>query len=103
MTKRYDEEFKTQAVELMNEIGAKATEARLGVSVKTLYSWRQTKRIHEGSQSKRSDEELSAANRRLERENEELRQANTILKKAMGLVTQGTLSQGTTQGFFAKG
>jgi len=83
--KRYGEEFKEEALGLMKEIGAKETGRKLDVSEKTLYGWRRAK---EQAQGPVSDGTAEAKLRQLEKENDELRRANEILKKAMGFLAR---------------
>lgn len=81
----YSEEFKAEAIRLSDEIGNKKAAAQLGIPYFTLADWRnhskhKPKVIH----PEMSDEEIRARNRQLERENAELREANEILKDALG-------------------
>ena len=87
MKPKYTKEFKEQAVSLAEETSIKETSARLGVTTKTLYRWRQEKRLEGSPQAMKGD--LEKQNRELRKENEELRQANAILKKAMGFFVKG--------------
>ena len=75
-----------QALALTEEMGAKAASQKLGVSEKTIYTWRQAKRL---AQAPKAQGDLETQNRALKKENEELRQANAILKKAMGFFVKG--------------
>lgn len=86
--RKYDKEFKEEAVKLSNEIGVKQTAAQLGVPYYSLAEWRQ-KRKNYGDHAFVSsgvcrDAPLSENERRLMRENAELRKANEILKDALG-------------------
>lgn len=87
MKSNYTKEFKDQALSLVAESSVKEVSERLGITTKTLYRWRQEKRLEGSPQAMRSD--LEKQNRELRKENEELRQANTILKKAMGFFVKG--------------
>jgi len=89
MPRRYDKEFKLEAVRMTSEPGvtAKDVEQRLGIGRGVLSRW---KREHnkDGSQAfpgkgrlKPEDEEL----RRLKRECERLRRERDILKKAVAI------------------
>lgn len=89
----YTEEFKREAVRLMETSGkAVAQVARdLGVNDNNLYRWRGLY----GSQDQRSTNgspvsaaQLEAELKRLRRENEVLRQERDILKKAMSIVSR---------------
>ena len=81
--KRYSNEFKEEALELSKEIGVRQVSEKLGITQKTLYTWRRKKRLA-GEWANRSGEPDTERIKRLEKENDELRQANEILKKAMG-------------------
>ena len=87
MVKKYSEKFKTQALALARETSVKNASEKLGGSIKTIYSWRQAKRLAEGPEQQKGD--LEAQNRELRRQNEKLFQANQILKKAMGFFVKG--------------
>lgn len=81
----YSEEFKAEAMRLSDEIGSKKAAAQLGIPYYTLADWRnhskhKTNEIH----PELSEEEIRARNRQLERENAELKEANEILKDALG-------------------
>ncbi len=81
--KRYSNEFKEEALLLAKEIGVRQTSEKLGVAQKTLYKWQREKRLT-GQLSNRVVESDAERIKRLEKENDELRQANEVLKKAMG-------------------
>ena len=81
--KRYSKEFKEEALLLAKEIGVRQTSEKLGVAQKTLYKWQREKRLA-GQLSNRVVESDAERIKRLEKENDELRQANEVLKKAMG-------------------
>jgi transposase len=83
--KRYGEEFKEEAVALAKEIGVKEAGQKLNVSEKTLYGWRKGKGH---AQSRTSVEATEARVKQLEKEIDELRRANEILKKAMGFLAR---------------
>ncbi len=87
MNSKYTKEFKEQAISLAEDSSIKEVSQRLGVTTKTLYRWRQEKRLQGSPQAMRGD--LEKQNRELRKENEELRQANMILKKAMGFFVKG--------------
>lgn len=87
MTTKYSDEFKNEALALARETSVSNASAKLGVSTKTIYGWRQQRRLSEQPEAVSGDTE--AQNRQLRREVEELRQANTILKKALGFFAKG--------------
>ena len=79
--KRYDKEFKEQALLLSDEIGVKKTSEQLGVLYCTLAEWRKQrtrKTIIRPKDTKESNDEVT----RLIKENAELKKANSILKDA---------------------
>ncbi len=85
---KYSKEFKADAVRLSEREGINAASEALGVPKSKLYDWRRTRRI--GSQrllrGLKPGESMEDGLKRLEKENDELREANTILKKAMGFL-----------------
>ena len=89
MPRKYDLEFKLEAVRLASEPGVtnKEVERRLGIGQGVLSRWKREIR-RDGQQAfpgkgrlKREDEEL----RKLKRENERLRRERDILKKAVAI------------------
>ena len=87
MTTKYSEEFKEEALALARETSVTNASTKLGVTTKTIYGWRQQKRLTEAPDAITGD--IESQNRQLRRELEELRQANTILKKALGFFAKG--------------
>jgi transposase len=83
--KKYGEEFKEEALSLAKEIGVKEAGRKLAVSEKTLYGWRSSK---ERERHPASVEATEAKVRQLEKEIDELKRANEILKKAMGFLAR---------------
>ena len=86
--RKYDKEFKEEAVKLSDEIGVKQAAAQLGIPYYSLAEWRQKRKAFGdhafvGSGIRR-DAPLSENERRLIKENMELRKANEILKDALG-------------------
>ncbi len=47
MTTKYSDEFKEEALVLARETSVTNASAKLGVSTKAIYSWRQQKRLSE--------------------------------------------------------
>jgi transposase len=89
MPRKYDREFKLEAVRMASEPGvaAKEIERRLGIGTGVLSRWKRQLR-EDGKQAfpgkghlKPEDEEL----RRLKRECERLRRERDILKKAVAI------------------
>jgi len=90
--RRYDRQFKVEAVRLITERGKRATEVArdLGVHVNLIYNWQ--KQLSEDSEFafpghgrlKPADEEL----RRLKRELEDVKEERDILKKALAIFSK---------------
>jgi len=88
---KYSKEFKMEALKLSDEIGVKSAASQLGLPYYTLADWRNRCRnsilgIPEGKKAHKemSETEREIRIRELERENAELRNANEILKDALG-------------------
>ncbi len=88
--RRYTEEFKGEAVRLMERSGKPIAQiARdLGVNDNNLYRWRSLYGSQPQSTSNGSMAEMEAELKRLRREVEVLRQERDILKKAMSIVSR---------------
>lgn len=88
--KRYDKQFKEEAVRLAQEIGTRRAAEQLGLSYHTLSGWRRNKQEHGAEafvgsgKSYVSDQGMTQREIELQRENDELRRANEILKDALG-------------------
>lgn len=88
----YPREFKLQAVELANSSGRSISELEreLGITPGLLAKWKQRLKV-DGQQAfpgkgrLKEDEELI---RRLQRENEQLRQEREVLKKALSIFSR---------------
>ena len=77
--KNYSQEFKDQAVKLSEDVGVKKAAEQLGVSINTLSFWRRAKKkMPEGKTFV-----LSAREKELQKENEELKKTVAILREAM--------------------
>ena len=85
---KYSKEFKEDALRLAEREGVSVASEKLGLRQNQIYDWRRLQRESQISLSKKmkSGETLEEYTRRLERENAELTEANTILKKAMGFL-----------------
>ena len=81
---KYSKEFKEEAIRLSDEIGNKKAAAQLGIPYYTLADWRNASKHKPKVIETLSEEELRIRNRELEQENAELREANNILKDALG-------------------
>jgi transposase len=90
-TKRqYTLEFKQQAAELANRIGVSRAARQLGVCVGNVQSWK-TKADNQEPQSTKVKINLEEENRRLQRENDELKKVVHILKRAAAFFSQDHL------------
>lgn len=81
---KFSKEFKEEALKLSDEIGVKKAAAQLGLHYYTLADWRKLRKIKKAQEITLSDDEAKLRIRQLERENAELKQANDILKDALG-------------------
>jgi transposase len=88
--RKYTETFKREAVQLMETSGKAITEiARdLGINDNNLYRWRGLYGSQSQTNPQGSVAEMAAELKRLQRENEVLRQERDILKKAMSIVSR---------------
>lgn len=81
--KQYNRGFREEAVKLSNEIGVKDAAKQLGIPYYTLTDWRSSRRQPK-PEVVPSKEEQNRRIQELEKENAELRNANEILKDALG-------------------
>jgi transposase len=88
--KSYTEEFKREAVRLMESSGKPVAQlARdLGINDNNLYRWRAVYSSPSQASTTGNMSDLEAELKRLQRENEVLRQERDILKKAMSIVSR---------------
>ena len=90
-TKRqYTLEFKQQAVELANRIGVGRAAKQLGVCVSNIHGWK-AKEKNQEPQSAKVKVNLEEENRRLQKEVDELKKVNQILKRAAAFFSQDHL------------
>ena len=88
--KRYDKDFKEEMVRLSKEIGTRRAAEQLGLSYHTLAGWRRDKQGYRkdafvsSGKVNGSAQGMTAREIELQRENEELRRTNEILKDALG-------------------
>jgi transposase len=85
--KRYEKDFKEQALRLSDEVGLKKAAEQLGVFYETLGDWRKqrAKNIKNTEEAARNPVDEIA---RLKKENAELQKANSILKDALGFFVE---------------
>ena len=80
---KYSKEFKEQAIKLSDEIGVKQACAQLGLVYGTLADWRKSYNRERILKQKTSeDDPPTEREKKLMKENAELREANNILKDA---------------------
>jgi transposase len=86
-SKHHTEEFKAEAVELVESSGKGVPEIAedLGINARTLYQWVASHKPKDKPKECASEGDLEAENKRLRRELEIARQERDILKKAMGV------------------
>lgn len=86
----YTEEFKREAVRLMESSGKPVAQTArdLGINDNNLYRWRGMYGSQSQDSTKGSVTEMEAELKRLRREVEVLRQERDILKKAMSIVSR---------------
>jgi transposase len=90
-SKHHTEEFKAEAVELVEHSGKSVPEIAegLGINPRTLYQWVASHKPKVESSRNLSEQDLEVENKRLRRELEIMRQERDILKKAMGVFAKG--------------
>ena len=87
MGRKYTEEYKADVLKLADEIGVSTACQRLGISTKTVYSWRRAGRLARGEiRGVEPGETPEQAVARFTRENKELHETNYILRKALGFM-----------------
>lgn len=80
---KYSEEFKREALRICEQQGVRTASDKLGIPIKTMYLWQRAERLGRGMPLKglKPGETAEEGIKRLEREIDELREANHILKK----------------------
>ena len=81
---KYSKEFKAEALKLSDEIGVKKAAVQLGLQYFTLADWRKDRKYREKHTIVLTESDVKIKIAELEKENAELRQANEILKDALG-------------------
>lgn len=94
--KRYEGDMKEQAIARMQEIGVKRTGEELGISIQTLYKWRNEKKdsqlfskeqpnekMEEMIRMLKSDDDMDTKILQLEAENAELRKSVAQMRRAL--------------------
>jgi transposase-like protein len=88
MTKKrkiYTENFKSEAVKMMEIHGVTKAAADLGVSPVTLRKWETKEKVDTPSTD---DLDLKKENKRLQKENQYLKKINEVLKKSTAIFSQ---------------
>jgi transposase len=85
--KRYEQNFKNEALKLSDDIGVKKACEQLNLNYGTLTGWRK-QRVKKNKEENKSGNEIQIENTRLIKEIEELKSANEILKDALGFFAQ---------------
>ena len=85
--KRYDENFKIEALKLSDDIGVKKACEQLNVNYGTLAGWRK-QRVKKNKEGKTTNADIQKEIIRLKKEIAELKSANEILKDAFGFFVQ---------------
>ena len=85
--KRYDQDFKTEALKLSDDIGVKKACEQLNMNYGTLAGWRK-RRAKKNKEEKNTDDDIQKENSRLKKEIAELKTANEILKDALSFFVQ---------------
>jgi transposase len=86
--KRFNKNFKQEAVEYWRQSGKPGSEvaAELGIRANNLYNW--AKQSDEAMPSAGTPADVAAELAALRRENEQLRQQRDILKKTLGILSE---------------
>jgi len=85
--KRYDKDFREQALRLSDEVGLKKAAKQLGVVYATLSDWRK-QRVKNSKNTKEAVQNPVDEIARLKKENADLQRANSILKDALGFFVE---------------
>lgn len=81
----YSKDFKEQALKLTDDIGLKKASVQLGLKYSTLAGWRQVRNKKKNQNNDLFDAApLTEREQKMKKEIQELKQANEILKDALG-------------------
>ena len=81
---QYSKEFKEQAIKLSDDIGLKKASEQLGINYGTLSGWRKLRNKKIKLPTVPDTSPLTEREKQLMKENLELKEANEILKDALG-------------------
>jgi transposase-like protein len=89
----FNEEFKREAVELIDKIGMLQAEKELDIGESTLRAWKKKfkESASEPGKGKKSYQDLEKENRRLEKEIGYLKEINKVLKKSTAIFSNDQL------------
>lgn len=90
-SRQYSLEFKQQAVDLADRIGFSKAGSQLGINHNNIRRWKNELKKIGSAESKKTKTSLEEENRRLQRENDELKKVNHILKRAAAFFSQDHL------------
>lgn len=80
----YSKEFRDQALKLSDDIGLQKASEQLGIKYGTLSGWRKTRKRKSSEKLAPDTSSLTEREKQLLKENQELKEANEILKDALG-------------------
>jgi len=88
--KRYTEEFKIEALKIVESLGFTKAAAELGVTAKSLRTWSEQKASIGSAKLKSLNKvtDLEVENRRLKKENKQLRDIAEVLKKSTAIFSK---------------
>jgi transposase len=81
--RQYSTDFREQALKLSDEIGLQKTFKQLGVNYETLSGWRKIRKRKSGKKLAPKTSSMTDQEKQLLKENQELKEANEILKDAL--------------------
>lgn len=88
--RQYSLEFKQQAADLATRIGVSRAAEQLGISPANVQRWK-SKGVGKSKAKSVEDKNLEEENRRLQKEVDELKKVNMILKRAAAFFSQDQL------------
>ena len=83
--RKFSDEFKLEAVELIEKIGITKAGQELDIDLSTLRSWRNKQKPNAAGRGKKSYAELEREVRRLAKENGYLKEISKVLKKSTAI------------------
>lgn len=87
--RRYTRDFKQQATDLASRVGVSRAAKQLGINVANIQRWKSKGKV--SSKATAGDINLEEENRRLQKEVDELKMVNMILKRAAAFFSQDHL------------